>query len=245
VKITVIGGGSTCTPELVSGFLARAGSLPLSELCLMDIDAARLAIVGGLAQRMVAAQGNPSRVVLSHDQRAAIEGAAYVIAQLRAGGMAASRADEYLGQRHGLVNDTGETHVVNAPHGGAVPGWPQDWVLELPCRVDRDGIHPPPAEPLPAVCFGLLAQVEAYELLAAEAAVTGSQRAAYQALLAHPPPGLQASIEAVNDGALGLLQVRPQAGAWPWARQRARASSCSKRCRPSLTNGYGAAHARN
>ena len=45
---------------------------------------------------------------------------------------------------------------------------------------------PLPAEPLPPVCFGLLAQVKAYELLTVEAAVHGDRRAAYQALLAHP-----------------------------------------------------------
>ena len=45
-------------------------------------------------------------------------------------------------------NDLGETHVVNTPHRGAVPGWPDDWVLELPCRVGRDAITPLPAEPL-------------------------------------------------------------------------------------------------
>jgi 6-phospho-beta-glucosidase len=406
VKIAVIGGGSTYTPELISGFLARVGSFAVDELWLMDVDAERLAIVGGFARRMVAAQGAPFRVELTQDQRAAIEGAAYVVTQLRVGGMAARRADEYLGQRHGLIgqettgvggmakalrtipvvlriaadvrelapdallvnftnpaglvtealsrwapevlavglcnapitfkmhvvqvlqerqgekiapergqlktlglnhlswhrgfaldgedvwpqvieallaeleldpepewdvrtvealgmipnyylqyyyytghklaaqqywppsraeevmaverdllkqyadpvlveppadlmkrggayystvatqllnahyNDMGETHIVNARHGGAVPGWPEDWVLELPCRVDHSGIHPLPAEPLPLACFGLLAQVKAYELLTVEAAVNGDRRAAYQALLAHPlgPP---------------------------------------------------------
>ncbi|MFN2184716.1 MAG: 6-phospho-beta-glucosidase [Anaerolineae bacterium] len=402
MKVAVIGGGSTYTPELINGFLARVGSLPVTELWLMDVDAERLAIVGGFARRMAAARGAPFQLVLEQDQRAAVEGAAYVITQLRVGGMAARRADEYLGRRHGLIgqettgvggmakalrtipvvlgiaadmaiwapgallvnfanpaglvtealsryapevqavglcnapitfkmhivqalgeslgeeiaperaqldtlglnhlswhrgftlegedvwpqvmgalldrsktepepewdlqtidalgmipnyylqyyyytghklaaqqqwppsraeevmsvesdllrqyadpalvelpadlmkrggayystaatqllhahyNDTGETHVVNVPHSGAVPGWPEDWVLELPCRVDSRGIHPLAAEPLPPVCFGLLAQVKAYELLAVEAAVSGDQRAAYQALLAHP-----------------------------------------------------------
>jgi 6-phospho-beta-glucosidase len=83
-------------------------------------------------------------------------------------------------------NDLGERHVVNIPHRGAVAGWPQDWVLELPCVVGRAGIHPLPAEPLPLVCFGLLAQVKSYELLTVEAAVHGDRDAAYQALLAHP-----------------------------------------------------------
>jgi alpha-galactosidase/6-phospho-beta-glucosidase family protein len=37
MKIAVIGGGSTYTPELVNGFLARVDTL-LSRLWLMDID---------------------------------------------------------------------------------------------------------------------------------------------------------------------------------------------------------------
>jgi 6-phospho-beta-glucosidase len=57
MKVAVIGGGSTNTPELVSGFLARIESLPLGELWLMDVDAPRLEIVGGFARRMVAATG--------------------------------------------------------------------------------------------------------------------------------------------------------------------------------------------
>jgi 6-phospho-beta-glucosidase len=88
------------------------------------------------------------------------------------------------------ANDLGQVEVVNVRQGGAVPGWPADWVLELPARIDRQGIHPLPAEPLPPACFGLVAQVKSYELLTVEAAVHGDRRAAYQALLAHPlgPP---------------------------------------------------------
>lgn len=402
MKVAVIGGGSTYTPELLIGFLDRADRLPISELWLMDVDPERLAVVGGFAQRMAAARNAPFRVVLSSDRREAVAGAQYVLTQLRVGGMQARRNDEHLGRRHGLIgqettgvggmakalrtipvilgiaadmrelaapgallvnftnpaglvtealsryapdvpavgvcnipqgiartiigklerafgeridpervalntlglnhlswhrgftidgedvwpqviettlaelreqpapgweadfiaslkmlpnyylgyyhdtagkleeqarsesradqviaieaellaqyaepdrsapppglmqrggayystvatqlldahhNDRGEIHVVNVPHHGAVPGWPAEWVLELPCRVDAAGIRPLPAEPLPPVAFGLLAHVKSYELLAAEAAVTGDQQAAYQALLAHP-----------------------------------------------------------
>ena len=402
MKIAVIGGGSTYTPELVNGFLERIDSLPVKELWLMDIDPKRLEIVGGFAQRMVAAKGDPFKVVLTTDQRAAVEGATYVTTQMRVGQMQARVADEYLGKRHNLIgqettgvggmakalrtipvllklasdihelapgamlvnftnpsglvtealqryapevpsvgvcnvaigvkkrivkeleetsgkkialgsaeldtlglnhltwhrgftvdgedvwpqvltsyiaelrseaepeweprmveslgmipnyylqyfyhtdhkldsqekwppsrgeevieiekgllkqyanpdlkeppadlmlrggayystvatqllnahyNDLGEVHVVNVRHGGAVPDWPADWVLEMPARVDRQGIHPLPAKPLPTACFGLLAHVKAYELLTVEAAVHGDREAAYQALLAHP-----------------------------------------------------------
>ncbi len=402
MKVSVIGGGSTYTPELVKGFIARAGSFPMAELWLMDTHPGRLDIVGGFAKRMVEAHGSPFKVVLTTDRLAAIRGAAYVITQLRIGMMAARRADEYLGKRHRLIgqettgiggmaqglrtipvildiaqdmrasapgallvnftnpsglitealnryapdvpsvgvcnvaitakmgmlqdlekqsgipsdpqraelntlglnhlswhrgltvngedvwqlviqaylsqlrtesepewdprlieilrmipnyylqyyyytarklsdqkkwppsraeqvmqieadllrqyaepdrsepsqdlmkrggayystiatelvnahhNDLGEIHIVNLRHNGAVPGLPDDWVLEMPCRVDRAGIHPLSAEPLPPVCIGLLSQVKAYELLTVEAAVHGDRNAAYQALLAHP-----------------------------------------------------------
>ena len=418
MKVAVIGGGSTYTPELINGFLARVQSFPVTELWLMDIDAQRLEIVGGFAQRMVAAKGAPFKVVLTLDQRAAVQGASYVTTQLRVGQMEARRADEYLGRRHGLIgqettgvggmakalrtipvilklaqdmralapgallvnftnpsglvtqalaqyaaevptagvcnapfnakmmllqamekalgktlaperaelktlglnhlswhrgftldgedmwpqvmasfvaelkasaepewdvatiealrmipnyylkyyyytehklaeqaqwppsraeevmeveksllrqyadpalaeppadlmkrggayystvatqllnahyNDLGETHVANVPNGGAVPGWPADWVLEMPCRVDRAGLHPLPTEPLPPVCFGLLAQVKAYELLTVEAAVHGNREAAYQALLAHPLGPAADKVQAVLDDLL-------------------------------------------
>jgi 6-phospho-beta-glucosidase len=419
MKIAVIGGGSTYTPELVNGFLERVASLPITELWLMDIDAARLNIVGGFARRCVHAKGQPFKVVLTGDQKAAIQNASYVITQLRVGQMPARVADEYLGLRHGLIgqettgvggmakalrtipvvlkiatdmrelavpgallanftnpaglvtqalqkyapdvpsvgvcnvaittkmdiigrleglkgttvtpertelktlglnhlswhrgftvdgedvwpqlieaalaelrsepepewdprtiemlgmlpnyylqyfyhtdrklksqqnwppsrgeevieiekgllkqyadpslteppadlmlrggafystvatqllnahyNDLGETHIVNTAHSGAVQGWPQDWVLEMPCRVDKSGVHPLPAEPLPLVCYGLLAQVKSYELLTVEAAVHGDRKAAYQALLAHPLGPKADQVQAVLDDLL-------------------------------------------
>jgi 6-phospho-beta-glucosidase len=103
LKVAVIGGGSTYTPELVNGFLARMDQFPLDELWLMDIDAERLKIVGGFAQRMVEAKGSPFKIFLTTNQREAVTGASYVTTQLRVGQMEARRRDEYLGLRHGLI----------------------------------------------------------------------------------------------------------------------------------------------
>src|SRR5512147_1896430 len=103
LKVAVIGGGSTYTPELVNGFLARLKKFPLHELWLMDIDQERLNIVGGFAQRMVAAKGSPFKVILSTNQKESIRDADYVTTQLRVGHMEARRRDEYLGLRHGLI----------------------------------------------------------------------------------------------------------------------------------------------
>jgi 6-phospho-beta-glucosidase len=423
MKVTVIGGGSSYTPELINGFLERVGSFPLSDLWLMDISEERLEIVGGFAQRMVQAKDAPFEVHLTTDQREGVRDAHYVITQLRVGGMQARREDEYLGHRHGLIgqettgvggmakalrtipvvlniaqdiqelapdallvnftnpsglvtealsryapdvsavgvcnspitakmwilqaleerqgagitperaeldtlglnhlswhrgftldgqdmwpaildgyleelesssdpewaprtvrelgmipnyylqyyyhtelklaaqtrwppsraeevmgieagllrqyaepdrseppeglmkrggayystiatqllnahaNDLGETHVVNVRHNGAVAGWPEDWVLEMPCRVDGAGVSPLPAEPLPPVCFGLLAHVKMYELLTVEAAVHGDLNAAYQALLVHPLGPAANMVQVVLDDLLRSHRV--------------------------------------
>lgn len=103
MKVAVIGGGSTYTPELVKGLLERTSSFPVTELWLMDISMKRLDIVGRFAQRMVEAAGAPFKVHLTTDLRQAVGGAAYVSTQLRVGGMEARRQDEYLGKRHGLI----------------------------------------------------------------------------------------------------------------------------------------------
>src|SRR5574341_1149804 len=423
MKVAVIGGGSTYTPELVNGFLDRIPTFPVTELWLMDIDPHRLDIVGGFAQRMVEHRGAPFKVVLTTDRREAVRGASYVTTQLRVGQMPARREDEYLGQRHGLVgqettggggmakalrtipvvlkiaqdmqelapgaplvnftnpaglitealfryaptvpaigvcnvpittsmrlkerleqalgieialervalntlglnhltwhrgftldgedmwpqiiegaiqrlkseehpewdvrtietlrmlpnyylqyfyytdkklaaqqgwppsraeavmeieegllrsyadpslkepppdlmkrggayystlatqllnahyNDTGETHIVNLRHNGAVPGWPVDWVLEMPARIDRAGAHPLPAEPLPPACFGLIAAVKQYEILTVEAGVHGQREAAYQALLVNP---LGPSADKVQEVLDDLLETHRQ-----------------------------------
>ena len=103
LKVAVIGGGSTYTPELVNGFLERLDQFPLDELWLVDIDEERLKVVGGFAQRMVEAKGAPFKVILTSNQRQAVTNASYVTTQLRVGHMEARRGDEYLGLRHGLI----------------------------------------------------------------------------------------------------------------------------------------------
>lgn len=103
MKIVVIGGGSTYTPELIDGLIARAGTLPLREVWLVDPNPERLRVVGGFAERMVRHAGAPFRVLLSPERRPALDGADVVITQFRVGGQAARHGDELLGRRHNLV----------------------------------------------------------------------------------------------------------------------------------------------
>jgi 6-phospho-beta-glucosidase len=103
LKVAVIGGGSTYTPELVDGFARRGERLPIDELVLFDISSERLDIVGGLVRRMLDHQGWPGRLVLTDDRDRTLEGADFVLIQLRVGGQAARLVDESLPPTFGVV----------------------------------------------------------------------------------------------------------------------------------------------
>ena len=103
LKLAVVGGGSTYTPELVDGFTRRADRIAIDEIALLDIDRERLAIVGGLAERMLARQGWTGRVIQTTDRDEAIDGADFVLIQLRVGGQRARLGDETLPPRFDLI----------------------------------------------------------------------------------------------------------------------------------------------
>ncbi|RPK76423.1 putative 6-phospho-beta-glucosidase [Streptomyces sp. ADI97-07] len=94
MKLAVVGGGSTYTPELIDGFARLRDTLPVEELVLVDPAADRLELVGGLARRIFAKQGHPGRITTTADLDAGVEGADAVLLQLRVGGQAARDQDE-------------------------------------------------------------------------------------------------------------------------------------------------------
>jgi 6-phospho-beta-glucosidase len=94
VKVAVIGAGSTYTPELVSGLGRERDAIDVRELVLHDIDAERLEVVGGLAQRMLDRQGYDGRLEQTGDLDRALDGADYVLVQIRVGGQEARLRDE-------------------------------------------------------------------------------------------------------------------------------------------------------
>ena len=103
MKVAVVGAGSTYTPELVEGFARRAERLPMDELAMLDIDPARLEVVGGLASRMLAKAGWNGRLTLTGDRAEALDGADFVIVQLRVGGNRARYADETIPLGFGCI----------------------------------------------------------------------------------------------------------------------------------------------
>lgn len=105
LKLAVIGGGSSYTPELVEGIINRFGQMPVKELWLVDIEEGRrkLEIVGNLAKRMVERSGLPIDVHLTLDRRRAIDGADFVSTQMRVGLLEARMRDEHIPNRYGVI----------------------------------------------------------------------------------------------------------------------------------------------
>lgn len=105
LKLAVIGGGSSYTPELIDGLIRYYQEFPVGELYLADIEEGRdkLEIVGALAKRMVEKAGLPMEVRLTTDRREAIRGADYVITQIRVGMLEARSRDERIPLRYGCI----------------------------------------------------------------------------------------------------------------------------------------------
>ncbi|KMS66556.1 6-phospho-beta-glucosidase [Streptomyces viridochromogenes] len=94
MKLTVVGGGSTYTPELIDGFARLRDTLPIEELVLTDPATDRLELIGALARRIFTRQAHNGRIITTTDLDAAVDGADAVLLQLRVGGQAAREQDE-------------------------------------------------------------------------------------------------------------------------------------------------------
>lgn len=96
MKLAVVGAGSTYTPELVSGISGGRGPIEVRELALHDIDEDRGRVVGGAAERILRAHGFDGRLEITADLERAVDGADFVLIQVRVGGQDARLGDETL-----------------------------------------------------------------------------------------------------------------------------------------------------
>ena len=99
----MIGGGSTYTPELIEGIAQRNDRLPVDELVLMDLNAERLELIGGLSRRIMARLGWQGSITTTLSRDEAIDGASFVLVQLRIGGQQARLTDETVPPRFGTI----------------------------------------------------------------------------------------------------------------------------------------------
>lgn len=105
LKVAVIGGGSSYTPELIDGFIKRNSELTVKDIYLVDIQQGRekLEIVGGLAQRMIAKAGLDIKIHMTLDRREAIADADFIITQIRVGGLDARIRDEKIPLKYNVI----------------------------------------------------------------------------------------------------------------------------------------------
>lgn len=105
LKIAVIGGGSSYTPELIDGFIKRTQELPVRQIYLVDIEEGKnkLEIVGNLVKRMIKKAGLDIDVNLTLKRTEAIKDADFVLTQLRVGGLAARARDEHIPLKYDVL----------------------------------------------------------------------------------------------------------------------------------------------
>ncbi|MGL6103777.1 MAG: 6-phospho-beta-glucosidase, partial [Exiguobacterium acetylicum] len=105
LKVVIIGGGSSYTPEIIEGFILRHHSFPVDEVVLVDIEDGKekLEIVGKLAQRMIDKSNVKITLRWTLDRREALQGANFVSTQIRVGGLSARALDERIPLKHGFI----------------------------------------------------------------------------------------------------------------------------------------------
>ena len=103
ITVAVIGSGSTYCPELVDGFLKAKDSLKLKKISFMDIDERKRTIVGDLCVRMLKNAGCDCEVVFTDDRDTSLQGADFVITQIRVGKLPCRHLDESIPKKYDLI----------------------------------------------------------------------------------------------------------------------------------------------
>ena len=103
ITVAVICSGSTYCPELVDGFLKASDSLKLKKISFMDINERKRTIVGDLCVRMLKKAGVDWEVVMTDDLDLALQGADFVVTQIRVGMLHARYLDESIPKKYNLI----------------------------------------------------------------------------------------------------------------------------------------------
>ena len=116
IKLAIVGAGSSYCPELMQGLISRKDILRLDELRLTDIDESRLHIVGDFCERLLLENGIKPRITQTTNLSVALDGADFIVTQIRAGRLEARIRDEKIPLGFGLVGQetTGIGGFMNA-----------------------------------------------------------------------------------------------------------------------------------
>ena len=115
-KVAIVGAGSSYTPEIIEGLAAKREELPISTLALMDINEQRLETVAGFCRRYLTHLGCSIPVESTLDKRRALDGARFVLTQIRVGGNEQRILDEKIPLKYGVIGQetTGPGGMFNA-----------------------------------------------------------------------------------------------------------------------------------
>lgn len=102
-RITILGGSSVYTPELVLSIISK--NLNVKEIVLLGQEGRKLQLVAGFCQRLINKSGFPARIIASTDVKQAVTGAKYIINHIRVGGMQARMRDEMLPPKFEMMGD--------------------------------------------------------------------------------------------------------------------------------------------
>ena len=105
MKLTVLGGAGVRTPRLIPSLMRRAARLNLREVWLMDIDAAKLELMGSLCQAVARQQNAPFEIILTTHARDAIRGADHIITSIRPGFEQGRALDEQIDVEQAMPQD--------------------------------------------------------------------------------------------------------------------------------------------
>ncbi len=120
IKLAVLGGGSSYLPELLDGVIKKweQGEFHAESIALVDVPQGkdRMETVADFSRRMMAKRGMPCRLETFLDRREALDGASFVVSQIRVGGMKARWNDEHVPLRYGVIGQetTGPGGFANA-----------------------------------------------------------------------------------------------------------------------------------
>ncbi|WP_017548337.1 6-phospho-beta-glucosidase [Salinicoccus carnicancri] len=105
LKVVVIGGGSSYTPEIIEGLIQRQEQFPVTDIVLVDVEEGKrkLETIGRLGKRMIEKADVSIQLSWTMDRRKALEGADFVSTQIRVGGLDARMKDELIPLKHGYI----------------------------------------------------------------------------------------------------------------------------------------------
>jgi 6-phospho-beta-glucosidase len=105
IKITVVGGASSYTPELFADLLEFRQRVEVDEVVLTDLNLEKLNFIANVCRRVLEGTGLNTQVVTSQNYEEALTGVDFVIMQIRVGGLAARVRDETVPMELGMVGN--------------------------------------------------------------------------------------------------------------------------------------------